>query len=139
MGLSNWILNRANPSNRTAVTLRASDSVSLDNEIMKFERKGYVRAGSPYTAREGGVYGKLVFFQPMTLVVTDQSVQPSNPKPVEVKQESVQKKSYKGLFIVLAVIVGLFMIMFIVAQINSLIMFREHKDFFREYDMELMK
>lgn len=136
MGLSNWIINRANPSSRTAVTLRASDSASLDNEIMKFERKGYVRAGSPYTVREGGVYGRLVFLQPMAKVATEQT----QSEPTETKKaEPAQKKSFKGLFIVLAVLAGLFLIMFIIAQINGRAMLKEHEDFIRDYEMELRR
>lgn len=64
MGTTNWLLNRSQSGARS-ITVRASDPMFLDNEVEKYEKKGYERVGQPYTAREGGVYGKTVYYQTM--------------------------------------------------------------------------
>lgn len=65
MGLVNWLGNKAQSGARN-ITLSARSTVGLDSEISKYEAKGYVRVGQPYTAREGGVYGPMVYYQSMT-------------------------------------------------------------------------
>ncbi len=65
MGFTNWLLNRASStSGRSNITVRATDPVWLDSEVAKMERKGYVRAGNPYTVTR---YGKTEFYQSMVL------------------------------------------------------------------------
>lgn len=84
MGLMNWLLNRANStSGNSAITVQASSPAFLDSEIMKMERKGYVRAGNPYSAVE---YGKTVFYQSMRL-----AQQPTQTSPQSDETSSKTK------------------------------------------------
>jgi len=102
MGLTNWTLNRANTtSGRSSITVRGTDPVTLDREIAKAERKGYVRIGNPYTARE---YNQTIFYQSMTLGVQQVATASGETvtTPVEVKKSFPWGWLIFGLLLVVA-------------------------------------
>lgn len=102
MGFSNWMLNRANTtSGHSTITVRGTDPVTLDREIAKAERKGYVRIGNPYTARE---YNQTIFYQSMTLGVQQVTTTSGETvvTPVEVKKSFPWGWLIFGLLLVVA-------------------------------------
>lgn len=102
MGFSNWTLNRANTtSGRSSITVRGTDPVTLDREITKAERKGYVRIGNPYTARE---YNQTIFYQSMTLGVQQVTTASGETvtTPVEVKKSFPWGWLILGLILIVA-------------------------------------
>ncbi len=102
MGFSNWMLNRANTtSGHNSITVRATDPVMLDREIAKAERKGYVRIGNPYTARE---YNQTVFYQSMTIGAQQVTTASGETvvTPVEVKKSFPWGWLIFGLLLIVA-------------------------------------
>lgn len=113
MGFNNWLNNRAvSTSNRCSITVRASDPAWLDSEVAKMERKGYVRAGNPYTATQ---YGKMTFYQ--TMVLEQQPVQQESKVKVEHKEVN-KKKLLTVILVAVAVVVGFLGIVAIINHNN---------------------
>jgi hypothetical protein len=135
MGLSNWTLNRmsahAAPGKNTVITVEARNPHSLNSEIMKFMKKGYV-VQQTYTSQTGY---KTNFYATMILQAgEEQTVQPQRehvvaekkvaPATKQVEQPSAEqqpaKKNNTVLIIVLSIIGAVFMFFVIAIIVNAL-------------------
>ena len=134
MGFISWLGNRAvSTSGRSSITVEASDPVYLDREIMKMERKGYVRAGNPYTATTH--YGKTTFYQSM--VLTKEAMEQTTP--VAAPKTSAPRKpiNKKKIAIVISVLVLGFLLFIGITAISSHIRFMQWQEEMNLEDQEL--
>lgn len=135
MGFISWLGNRAvSTSGRSSITVEASDPVYLDREIMKMERKGYVRAGNPYTATTH--YGKITFYQSM--VLTQEAAEQATPTTATPKTTAPRKPiNKKKLAIVISVLVLGFLLFIGITAISSHIRFMQWQEEMNLEDQEL--